>query len=54
MAIVSVDVSQLDLVPVGEKVAETLRPEIKDATNKIAGSIILGFIVVGLAIKQKK
>jgi hypothetical protein len=54
MALVEADLSKLDLVPVGEKVAETLKPEIKDATNKIAGAIILGFIVVGLAIKQKK
>ena len=48
-ALVEVDLSKLNLVPVGEKVAETLKPEIKDATNKIAG-----FIVLGLAIKQNK
>lgn len=54
MALVEADLSKLDLVPVGEKVAEKLKPEIKDAINKISGSIILGFIIVGLAIKQKK
>ena len=44
---------KIDLVPVGEAVAEKLKPTIKEAVTQISITLLVGFLIIGGAIKSK-